>query len=137
MYIQPFPQKKSPIPNEMSKPYALFWKADEFAIQLTLIEHFMFQQVKPNTYLHVILETMEKKEGSYNMALKPMLEYVSWFRLVTILLMLQRLNSSDLIILRISYITRRGTKKESKCHSNMDQNSKGNSAFLIIIPITI
>lgn len=66
----------------MQKPYGIHWKPEEFAVQLTLIEHFLFQQIRPNTYIHILQNTMEKQSGAFNMALKPMLEYVAWFRLV-------------------------------------------------------
>ena len=66
------------------KPYGLYWNTDELAAQLTLIDFFFFQQVNPGCFVSILNGKMGRKSGGYNGALKVLMEYVSWFRLVPI-----------------------------------------------------
>jgi hypothetical protein len=80
VYMNPFTNQK--MSTDPSKPYGLLWDPTEFAAQLTLLDFFYFQQVKPDSYLHVLKGAVPKKSGHYNVSLKTILDYLSWFRLV-------------------------------------------------------
>jgi hypothetical protein len=61
----------------------LNWDAEEFAVQLTLTDHFFFQQVKPQTYLSLLYKPISKKGAAFQPGLKVILEYIGWFRLIS------------------------------------------------------
>ncbi|KAJ3318574.1 hypothetical protein HDU76_000796 [Blyttiomyces sp. JEL0837] len=81
-YIPPFSNKRAPL-SEAIKPWGLLWEADAFAEQLTLIDCHLFRQVRPDTYLHILQAPVSKTTASQNVAFKVLMEYVSWFRLVS------------------------------------------------------
>ncbi|KAJ3087691.1 hypothetical protein HK102_010489 [Quaeritorhiza haematococci] len=82
-YIPPFSNKRTSLIQELNKPWAMQWEPAEFAIQLTLLDHFHFRQVRPDSYLHVLQSPVPRVGGAQNVALKVILEYVYWFKLVS------------------------------------------------------
>jgi hypothetical protein len=61
---------------------AMLWETNEYAKLLTLVDNFFYRQVKPDNYLHLMQIPASKQSGAQNVALKAILEYVTWFRLV-------------------------------------------------------
>jgi hypothetical protein len=61
----------------------LNWDADEFAVQLTLTDHFFFQQIKPQSYISLLYKPVPKKGAAFHAGLKVILEYIGWFRLIS------------------------------------------------------
>ncbi|KAJ3226853.1 hypothetical protein HK099_003965 [Clydaea vesicula] len=93
LYIPAFPLKKKKIPQQLpdvltitaptKKTLALTIEAIDLAKQLTLIDHFFFRQIKPDSYLHLLEINFSKTEGGKNSALKVVLEYVEWFKMIS------------------------------------------------------
>lgn len=82
-YIPAFPTKKTNYSaNDPVKCMAMLWETNEFAKLLTLVDNFFYRQVKPDTYLHLMQIPATKQSGAQNVALKAILDYVTWFRLV-------------------------------------------------------
>ncbi|KAJ3158745.1 hypothetical protein HK101_001234 [Irineochytrium annulatum] len=81
-YIPPFTNKRAPV-SESTKPWGLLWEADAFAEQLTLIDHHFFRQIRPDTYLHLMQMPVSRTKASGNVAFKVLMEYASWFKLVS------------------------------------------------------
>lgn len=81
-YIPPFSSKRAAL-SETVKPWALRWEAEPFAEQLTLIDSMFFRQIRPDTYLHILQNPIPKSEMQDSVALKVIMDYLSWFRLVS------------------------------------------------------
>ncbi|KAJ3179406.1 hypothetical protein HDU87_003016 [Geranomyces variabilis] len=80
-YIPAFPPKRNHTLDN-TKPWALLWEPDDFAKGLTYIDHFLFRQIRPDAYLHVLARPVPLEGAGRNVPLKVLLEYVNWFRLV-------------------------------------------------------
>ncbi|KAJ3173018.1 hypothetical protein HDU88_004477 [Geranomyces variabilis] len=80
-YIPAFPPKRNHALDN-TKPWALLWEPDDFAKGLTYIDHFLFRQIRPDAYLHVLARPVPLEGAGRNVPLKVLLEYVNWFRLV-------------------------------------------------------
>ncbi|KAJ3299248.1 hypothetical protein HK104_009551 [Borealophlyctis nickersoniae] len=80
-YIPPFVTKRGVL-NDNTRPWALQWEPADFAHQLTLIDHMLFKQIRPDAYLHIMHQPAPRVGGGHNVALKVILEYIAWFRLV-------------------------------------------------------
>ncbi|KAI8922126.1 hypothetical protein DFJ77DRAFT_12701 [Powellomyces hirtus] len=80
-YIPAFPPKRNH-QLDNTKPWALVWEPEDFAKDLTYIDHFLFRQIRPDAYLHVLARPVEKEGAGRNVPLKVLLEYITWFRLV-------------------------------------------------------
>ncbi|ORY46058.1 ras GEF [Rhizoclosmatium globosum] len=81
-YIPPFSGKRAP-PAESAKPWGLLWEPEAFAAQLTLIDHHYFRQIRPDTYLTLLQHRVSKDKIASDDAVKVLMDYVSWFRLVS------------------------------------------------------
>ncbi|TPX65868.1 hypothetical protein SpCBS45565_g04905 [Spizellomyces sp. 'palustris'] len=80
-YIPFFPSKRG-VMNDNTKPWALVWSPEDFAREVTYVDHFLFRQIRPDAYLHVLARPVAKEGAGRNVALKVLLEYIGWFRLV-------------------------------------------------------
>ncbi|KAI9008184.1 ras guanine nucleotide exchange factor domain-containing protein [Gaertneriomyces semiglobifer] len=80
-YIPAFTTKRSAM-YDMAKPWALAWTPEEFAREITLVDHFLFRHIRPDSYLQVLSHPVPKEGAGRNVALRELLEYVVWFRLV-------------------------------------------------------
>ncbi|KAJ3006722.1 hypothetical protein HKX48_009500 [Thoreauomyces humboldtii] len=80
-YIPPFPAKRNHMLDN-TEPWALLWESEDFAKDLTYIDHFLFRQIRPNSYLHVLARPVNKHGAGRNVPLKVLLDYVEWFPLV-------------------------------------------------------
>ncbi|KAJ3052795.1 hypothetical protein HK097_005662 [Rhizophlyctis rosea] len=80
-YIPPFVTKRGNA-SDSHRSWALQWDAKEFAQQLSLIDHMLFKQIRPDCYLHLLQAPVPREGGATNGPLKTCLEYVAWFRLV-------------------------------------------------------
>ncbi|KAJ3022155.1 hypothetical protein HKX48_006891 [Thoreauomyces humboldtii] len=80
-YIPPFPAKRNHMLDN-TKPWALLWESEDFAKDLTYIDHFLFRQIRPDSYLHVLARPVNKHGAGRNVPLKVLLDYVEWFRLI-------------------------------------------------------
>ncbi|KAJ3148950.1 Son of sevenless 2 [Geranomyces michiganensis] len=80
-YIPAFPPKRNHMLDN-TKPWALLWEPEDFAKDLTFIDHFLFRQVRPDAYLHVLARPVSLEGAGRNVPLKVLLEYINWFRLV-------------------------------------------------------
>ncbi|KAI9348651.1 ras guanine nucleotide exchange factor domain-containing protein [Obelidium mucronatum] len=81
-YIPPFSAKRAPA-AESAKPWGLLWEPEAFAAQLTLIDHHYFRQIRPDTYLSLLQKRVPKGTLAGDAAVKVLMDYVSWFRLVS------------------------------------------------------
>ncbi|KAJ3096201.1 hypothetical protein HDU97_006161 [Phlyctochytrium planicorne] len=80
-YIPLFSNKRA-ASTESSKPWGLLWEAEAFAEQLTLIDFDLFRQIRPDAFLHLMHKPAGREVGG-NVALKVLLEYCGWFRLLS------------------------------------------------------
>lgn len=68
--------------NDNTKPWALVWDPEDFAREITNVDHFLFRQIRPDAYLHVLARPVKREGGGRNVPLRVILEYVAWGRLV-------------------------------------------------------
>lgn len=78
-YIPMFPGIKATDTGEM-------WSAEldtiKFAHDLTMLDHTIFRQMKPDLYLQVLSNPGNLYSGAYNIPLKGLFDYCNWFRMV-------------------------------------------------------
>ncbi|KAJ3039587.1 hypothetical protein HDV00_012044 [Rhizophlyctis rosea] len=79
-YIPPFIPKRGT--TDTFRPWALSWEPKDFAQQLCLIDHMLFKQIRPDSYLHLLQAPISRIGGGLSGPLKLTLEYVAWFRML-------------------------------------------------------
>ncbi|KAJ3262063.1 hypothetical protein HK103_003919 [Boothiomyces macroporosus] len=65
---------------DFSRPLIFEWEPYFFADNLTMVEHYLFRQVKPDMYLQLLAVPADIAGGGYNLPLKTILDYCAWFR---------------------------------------------------------
>ncbi|KAJ1536014.1 hypothetical protein HK096_001112, partial [Nowakowskiella sp. JEL0078] len=78
-YISPFPNNR---PQNTTRSFVLTWDSEDMANQLTLLDQFFFTQIRPHTYLRLMQSPVSRVGGAHNQALKMLLDYTAFFRLV-------------------------------------------------------
>ncbi|KAJ3326300.1 hypothetical protein HDV06_000176 [Boothiomyces sp. JEL0866] len=77
-YIPMFSMDRSN--SDFSRPLIFEWEPYVFSDNLTMVEHYLFRQVKPDTYLQLLAVPADIAGGGYNLPLKTLLDYCAWFR---------------------------------------------------------
>eukprot|EP00842_Homolaphlyctis_polyrhiza_P000991 jgi/Hompol1/1893/HPOL_005774-RA len=80
-YIPMFPVGRSAT-SEHPKPWIADWETDDFAHNLTMIDHLYFRQLKPDMYLQILQHPANVKGGGFNVPLKIIMEAALWFRTI-------------------------------------------------------
>lgn len=82
-YIPVFPEKREMVLIS-NKALALSSDAFDFAKKLTLIDHLLYRQIKAESYLNVLTGNIKQMGGSHNVGLQLILNYVQWFRILSL-----------------------------------------------------
>jgi hypothetical protein len=67
----------------IGKATALTADSVDFAKQLTFVDHFFFMQIRAGSYLTLMSKPSKMVGGGKNVALKLVMEYVLWFRMIS------------------------------------------------------
>ncbi|KAI8804754.1 ras guanine nucleotide exchange factor domain-containing protein [Cladochytrium replicatum] len=81
----PPPQWALPTHQQLqTRPWISVWEPEWFAQQITLVDHFLYRQIRPDSYLHLLHNPVGVAGAGRDQGLKVILDAVEWFRLVSL-----------------------------------------------------